>query len=118
MSSRNSLSWLHGGDLIARQIEEFGVRHVFTLTGGHISALYDGARWTDLTIVDFRHEQAAVHAADALARLRRDVSVAALTAGPGVTGGLTAVAAFIRFAFRQGLQVKADNGVNLVEGGS
>jgi acetolactate synthase-1/2/3 large subunit len=92
VSSQNSLSWLHGGDLIARQIEEFGVRHVFTLTGGHISALYDGARWTDLMIVDFRHEQAAVHAADALARLRRDVSVAALTAGPGVTGGLTAVA--------------------------
>src|SRR4051794_1388006 len=92
IDGRNSLPWLHGGDLITRQIEEFGVRHVFTLTGGHISALYDGARWTELTIVDFRHEQAAVHAADALARLRREVSVAALTAGPGVTGGLTAVA--------------------------
>jgi acetolactate synthase-1/2/3 large subunit len=92
VSGRNSLPWLHGGDVIARQIEEFGVRHVFTLTGGHISALYDGARWTELTIVDFRHEQAAVHAADALARLRREVGVAALTAGPGVTGGLTAVA--------------------------
>ena len=92
VSSRNSLPWLHGGDLIARQIEEFGVRHVFTLTGGHISALYDGSRWTELKIVDFRHEQAAVHAADAMARLRREVSVAALTAGPGVTGGLTAVA--------------------------
>ena len=42
--------------------------------------------------MDFRHEQAAVHAADALARLKREVGVAALTAGPGVTGGLTAVA--------------------------
>ena len=78
--------------MIARQLEEFGVRQLFTLTGGHISALYDGVRFTEITIVDFRHEQAAVHAADALARLRRDVSVAALTAGPGVTGGLTAVA--------------------------
>jgi acetolactate synthase-1/2/3 large subunit len=91
-SNRNSLPWLHGGDLIARQVEEFGVRHLFTLTGGHISPLYDGARFTDLAIVDFRHEQAAVHAADALARLQREASVAALTAGPGVTGGLTAVA--------------------------
>jgi acetolactate synthase I/II/III large subunit len=89
---RNNLAWLHGGDIIARQIERFGVKHLFTLTGGHISSLYDGARFTDLTLVDFRHEQAAVHAADALARLQRDVCVVALTAGPGVTGGLTGVA--------------------------
>jgi acetolactate synthase-1/2/3 large subunit len=88
----NDLPWLHGGDVIARQIEAFGVRHLFTLTGGHISSLYDAARFTNLTLVDFRHEQAAVHAADALARLQRDVSVVALTAGPGVTGGLTGVA--------------------------
>jgi acetolactate synthase-1/2/3 large subunit len=91
-SNRNDLPWLHGSDVIVRQIEAFGIRHLFTLTGGHISSLYDGARFTDLTLVDFRHEQAAVHAADALARLRRDVSVVALTAGPGVTGGLTGVA--------------------------
>jgi acetolactate synthase-1/2/3 large subunit len=91
-TGRNNLPWLHGGDVIVRQIEAFGVKHLFTLTGGHISSLYDGTRFTGLSLIDFRHEQAAVHAADALARLRRDVSVVALTAGPGVTGGLTGVA--------------------------
>lgn len=91
-ANRNDLPWLHGGDLIVRQLEAFGVRHLFTLTGGHISPIFDAARFTDVTLVDFRHEQAAVHAADAYARLSRDVSVAALTAGPGVTGGITGVA--------------------------
>lgn len=90
--SHIELPWLHGGDLVVRQLEAFGVKYLFTLTGGHISTLYDAARFTDISILDFRHEQAAVHAADAFARLRRDVSVAALTAGPGVTGGITGVA--------------------------
>jgi len=91
-SSVNDLPWLHGGDLIVQQLAAFGVKHLFTLTGGHISTLYDAARFTEIEIVDFRHEQAAVHAADAYARIQRDVSIAALTAGPGVTGGLTGIA--------------------------
>ncbi|HKC65355.1 MAG TPA: thiamine pyrophosphate-binding protein, partial [Pyrinomonadaceae bacterium] len=86
------LPWLHGGDLIVQQLAALKVKHLFTLTGGHISSLYDAARFTDISIVDFRHEQAAVHAADAYARIKRDVAVAALTAGPGVTGGLTGIA--------------------------
>ncbi len=86
------LAWLHGGDLAARQLAAEGVRHLFTLTGGHISAVYDGARFVDIRLVDFRHEQAAVHAADAYARLTRRPAAAAVTAGPGVTGALTAVA--------------------------
>jgi len=84
--------WAHGGDLVARQLVEFGVKHLFTLTGGHISTVYDGVRFTDIELIDFRHEQAAVHAADAYARISRQPAVAALTAGPGVTGGLTGVA--------------------------
>src|ERR1041384_5584379 len=91
-SSVTDLPWLHGGDLIVQQLAAFDVKHLFTLTGGHISTLYDAARFTEIEIVDFRHEQAAVHAADAYARIQRDVSIAALTAGPGVTGGLTGVA--------------------------
>jgi acetolactate synthase I/II/III large subunit len=85
-------AWLHGGDLVARQIAERGSGHLFTLTGGHISPIYDGLRSTDIRLVDFRHEQAAVHAADASARVRRDVAFVAVTAGPGVTGAVTAVA--------------------------
>src|SRR5262245_10307650 len=85
------LPWLHGGDLVARQLVAEGVDRIFTLIGGHISPIYDGARFVDLDLIDFRHEQAAVHAADAYARLRRAPAAAALTAGPGVTGGITAV---------------------------
>ncbi len=78
--------------MVARQLEAAGVDHLFTLTGGHLSPLYDGLRSTGIRLVDFRHEQAAVHAADAFARVRRDVGVAAVTAGPGVTGAITGVA--------------------------
>lgn len=85
-------SWVHGGDLVARQLALSGVDHLFTLTGGHISPIYDGLAATDIRLVDFRHEQAAVHAADAFSRVRRDVAVAAVTAGPGVTGAITGVA--------------------------
>lgn len=92
ISHDGNLPWLHGGDLIARQLELLGADRLFTLTGGHISTIYDGIRFTDIDIVDFRHEQAAAHAADAYARCRRDVSFCALTAGPGVTGGLTGIA--------------------------
>lgn len=88
----NSFEWQHGGDLIAKQLKEEGVDYIFTLTGGHISGIYDGARFQDIRLIDFRHEQAAVHAADAFARIKRDAAVAALTAGPGVTNGLTAIA--------------------------
>jgi acetolactate synthase-1/2/3 large subunit len=65
---------------------------VFTLCGGHISPIYDGCVELGIAVVDTRHEQAAVHAADAYARLRRQVGVAVLTAGPGVTDGITGIA--------------------------
>jgi len=90
--SEASLPWLHGGGLVARRLAAEGIDKLFTLTGGHISPLYDGARFAGIDLVDFRHEQAAVHAADAYARLRRRPGCAALTAGPGVTSGITGVA--------------------------
>lgn len=83
---------LHGGQVLARALAAEGVDTIFTLTGGHISALYDGCRDTDVRIVDVRHEQAAAHAADAYARLTHRPGVAAVTAGPGVTDAITAVA--------------------------
>jgi acetolactate synthase-1/2/3 large subunit len=89
---KSPLPWLHGGDLVAQQLANEGVEYLFTLTGGHISPLYDGARFVDIKLVDFRHEQAAVHAADGFARITRRPACAALTAGPGVTGGITGVA--------------------------
>jgi acetolactate synthase-1/2/3 large subunit len=83
---------LIGGHLVARALKRAGVRAVFTLCGGHIAPIYDGCLRESIDILDTRHEQAAVHAADAYARLTRTPGVALLTAGPGVTDGVTGVA--------------------------
>jgi acetolactate synthase-1/2/3 large subunit len=84
---------LHGGKLAAKALKEAGVECIFTLSGGHIMPLYDGCIDEGIKIVDVRHEQAAVHAADAWARCHPGgVGVAAVTAGPGVTDGVTGVA--------------------------
>jgi acetolactate synthase-1/2/3 large subunit len=84
---------VHGGKLAARALKEAGVEVVFTLSGGHIMPLYDGCLDEGIRIVDVRHEQAAVHAADAWARCRPgSIGVAAITAGPGVTDGVTGIA--------------------------
>ncbi len=84
---------VHGGKLAARALKEAGVEVIFTLSGGHIMPIYDGCIDEGIKIVDVRHEQAAVHAADAWARCNPGrVGVAAITAGPGVTDGVTGIA--------------------------
>lgn len=82
----------HGGELAARQLKAQGVNTLYTLCGGHVAPIYEGCLNNDVDIIDFRHEQAAGHAADAHARLTRNVGVALVTAGPGVTDAVTAVA--------------------------
>lgn len=83
----------HGGALAAKALKAAGVECVFTLSGGHVMAIYDGCIDEGIKVVDVRHEQAATHAADAWARLNPGkVGVAILTAGPGVTDGVTGVA--------------------------
>ncbi len=84
---------LHGGKLAAKALKEAGVEVVFTLSGGHIMPLYDGCIDEGIKIIDVRHEQAAVHAADSWARCNPGkIGVAAITAGPGVTDGVTGIA--------------------------
>ena len=84
---------VHGGKLAARALKEAGVECIFTLSGGHVMAIYDGALDEGIRIIDVRHEQAAVHAADAWSRLNPGrLGCAVLTAGPGVTDGVTGVA--------------------------
>src|SRR3989441_9849779 len=83
---------LSGGDLVARVLAQAGVSHVFTLCGGHILPIYDGCLREGIRVIDLRHEQAAAHAADAWARLTRNLGVAIVTAGPGVTDAVTGVA--------------------------
>ncbi len=83
---------LTGGELVARTLREAGVTHAFTLCGGHVLPIYDGCLTEGIRLVDFRHEQAAAHAADAYARLRKNVGVAIVAPGPGVTDAVTGVA--------------------------
>ena len=86
------MSDLTGGHLVARTLKEAGVGHVFTLCGGHILPIYDGCVSEGLRVIDMRHEQACAHAGDAYARLTKNVGVAVVTAGPGVTDAVTGVA--------------------------
>src|SRR4051812_8522974 len=83
---------LHGGRLIARRLKAHGVTRLFTLSGGHLFSVYDGCREEGIEIVDVRHEQAAAFAAEGWAKVTREPGVAALTAGPGVTNGMSAMA--------------------------
>jgi acetolactate synthase I/II/III large subunit len=83
----------HGGAQAVAAARRHGVQAMFTLSGGHIFPVYDGAVRADppMPIVDVRHEQTAVFAAEAMARLTRTPGFAVLTAGPGVTNGVSAV---------------------------
>jgi acetolactate synthase-1/2/3 large subunit len=83
----------HGGAQAVAAARRHGVQALFTLSGGHIFPVYDGAVRADppMPIVDVRHEQTAVFAAEAMARLTRTPGFAVLTAGPGVTNGVSAV---------------------------
>src|SRR4051812_32598057 len=81
-----------GAQLLVRMLKAEGVRHLFTLSGLHIAPIYAACVEEGIQIVDTRHEQAAAHAADAMARLTRGIGVACVTAGPGVTDALTGIA--------------------------
>ncbi len=83
----------HGGAHAVAAAGRHGVQTMFTLSGGHVFPLYDGAVKADppMRIVDVRHEQTAVFAAEATARLSLTPGLAVLTAGPGVTNGISAI---------------------------
>jgi acetolactate synthase-1/2/3 large subunit len=83
----------HGGALAVAVAARHGVEEMFTLSGGHVFPLYDGAVKAEppLRLVDVRHEQTAVFAAEATAKLLRRPGLAVLTAGPGVTNGVSAI---------------------------
>ncbi|MBW7958839.1 MAG: hypothetical protein H3C69_04710 [Candidatus Promineofilum sp.] len=86
------MQYVHGGELVARSLAAQGVSTIYTLCGGHVAPIYDGCLNHNIAVIDFRHEQAAAHAADAHARLTRNIGVALVTAGPGVTDAVTGVA--------------------------
>ena len=86
------MAFVHGGRLVAQALKRHGTTHLFTLCGGHIQAIYDGCIDEEIRVVDVRHEQTAGHAADGYARMTGRPGVCAVTAGPGVTDVVTAIA--------------------------
>src|SRR3954469_23153804 len=86
------MAQVHGGRLVSKALARHGTTHLFTLCGGHIQAIYDGCLDEKIRVVDVRHEQTAGHAADGWARVTGQPGVCAVTAGPGVTDVVTAVA--------------------------
>ena len=83
----------HGGEHAVAVARAHGVDTMFTLSGAHVFPMYDGAVTAEppMRLVDVRHEQTAVFAAEATAKLTRQPGLAVLTAGPGVTNGVSAV---------------------------
>src|SRR5687768_12569293 len=84
----------HAGELAVAVAQAHGVETMFTLSGAHVFPLYDGAvkAATPVRLLDVRHEQTAAFAAEATGKLTRVPGLAVLTAGPGATNGLSAIA--------------------------
>src|SRR5918995_6345680 len=84
----------HGGDHAVAVARTHGVETMWTLSGAHVFPMYDGAVRADppMRLVDVRHEPTAVFAAEAVGKLTRSPGLAVLTAGPGVTNGVSPIA--------------------------
>jgi acetolactate synthase-1/2/3 large subunit len=83
---------VNGGDLFVRALKKEGVKHIFTLCGGHLNPIYNACINEGIEIIDVRHEQVAAHAAAGWARVTGEPGVAVVTAGPGVTDSVSGVA--------------------------
>ena len=83
---------LVGGQILAKTLKTAGVRQAFALHGGHLEALLKGCVEEGIALTDFRHESAAGHAADAFARATGELGVCIVTAGPGFTNAISAMA--------------------------
>src|SRR3954451_25145636 len=83
----------HGGEHAVGVAAAHGVQTLFTLSGAHVFPMYDAAVHAEppMRILDVRHEQTAVFAAEAVGKLTRVPGLAVLTAGPGVTNGMSAI---------------------------
>ncbi|MGO3891926.1 MAG: biosynthetic-type acetolactate synthase large subunit [Paenalcaligenes sp.] len=84
---------LNGADIVVRTLADEGVEHVFGYPGGAVLYIYDAIFKQDkFRHILVRHEQAAVHAADAYSRSSNKVGVALVTSGPGLTNAVTGIA--------------------------
>ncbi|NLY65747.1 MAG: acetolactate synthase 3 catalytic subunit [Alcaligenaceae bacterium] len=84
---------LNGADIVVRCLAEEGVQHIFGYPGGAVLYIYDAIyKQKDFQHILVRHEQAAVHAADAYSRTSNKVGVCLVTSGPGLTNAVTGIA--------------------------
>ena len=86
------MSEVDGGSLVAKALKAEGVKYLFVLWGFHIFTIIEACEREGIKVIDARHEQAAGHAAEGWAKVTGQPGVAAVTAGPGVTDVVTAVA--------------------------
>lgn len=82
---------MRGADVLVHTLQSAGVRRVFTVSGNHIMPVFDAAFDAGLELIHTRHEAAAVHMADAWARLTGEVGVALVTGGPGHANAVSAL---------------------------
>ena len=85
------MNQLRGADILARSLARAGLKRIFSLSGNHIMPVYDAAIEAKLEITHVRYEGAAVHMADAWARLTGEPGIAMLTGGPGHANGIGAL---------------------------
>lgn len=84
---------LTGAQILIKMIKAEGVDTIFGYPGGAVIDIYDELdRTPDLRHILVRHEQGAIHAADAYARAKGDIGVALVTSGPGATNAVTGIA--------------------------
>ena len=86
------MATITGGQIAAQALVDKGVKQIFTLSGGHISPIYKHLENMEVKLFDTRHEQSAVFMAEAFGRMTRQPGIAMVTAGPGFTNALSAVA--------------------------
>ncbi|KGF82524.1 acetolactate synthase 3 catalytic subunit [Massilia sp. JS1662] len=88
--SNDAAAPITGAEIVVRCLAEEGVKHVFGYPGGAVLYIYDAIFKQDkFQHILVRHEQAAVHAADAYSRSSNEVGVCLVTSGPGVTNAVT-----------------------------
>jgi acetolactate synthase-1/2/3 large subunit len=84
---------ISGAEIVVRCLQAEGVKHIFGYPGGAVLYIYDEIyKQTSFEHILVRHEQAAVHAADAYSRSTQEVGVCIVTSGPGVTNAVTGIA--------------------------
>src|SRR5438067_1751249 len=80
-----------GADVLVQSLVRVGTRYVFTVSGNHVMPVFDAALDAKLPLIHVRHEAAAVHMADAWARVTGEVGVALVTGGPGHANAVSAL---------------------------